>query len=135
MKKAIMLFLGLILLLATTGCSRKTVAPIVVPVHDTLWQNHYEVDTMYTDRWQYIDRKGDTVWMVDSVIIYRAKHIHDTVREVNEVPVEVVKTETVTVEKKLNLWQKTTMWLGNILIFATLGIIAYKIWARLRLKK
>ena len=135
MKKAIMLFLGLILLLVTTGCCRKTVAPIVVPVHDTLIEHHWQYDTSFVDRWHTIFQKGDTVWKTDSVVIFKAKYIHDTVSQSVEVPVEVVKTETVTVEKKLNLWQKTTMWLGNILIFATLGIIAYKIWARLRLKK
>lgn len=129
MKRILAIVLGFILL-ALTGCSRKAVAPVIVPVHDTLWQQHYQVDTMYTDRWHYIDRKGDTVWHVDSVIVYRAKHIHDTVKEVSEVPVEVVRTETVEVEKHLNLWQKLTMWLGKIAVFATAGIIFYKIWRR-----
>ena len=122
--------LGLILLLALAGCSRKTAAPVVVPMHDTLWQQHYTVDTVYTDRWHYIDRKGDTVWLVDSVIVYRAKYVHDTVKEVSEVPVEVVRTETVEVERKLNMWQKMTMWLGHIAVFALAGVIFYRIWRR-----
>ena len=123
--------LGFILLnTVLVGCSRRTAAPIAVPVHDTLWQQHYQIDTVYTDRWHYIDRKGDTVWMVDSVIVYRAKHVHDTVREVSEVPVEVVRTETVEVEKHLNLWQRMTMWLGNVAVFAMAGIIIYRIWRK-----
>lgn len=137
MKKAIMLFLGLILLLVTTGCCRKTVAPIVVPDKDTVFKTEIKHDSTFIDRWhthyEYI--KGDSVRTIDTFFVkqFIEKKIHDTTYVSKEVmvPCEVEKP----VEKKLNLWQKTTMWLGNILIFATLGIIAYKIWARLRLKK
>lgn len=131
MKSRIFLILGLIILLqATTGCSRKTVAPIVVPVHDTVYQKTVQHDSTYIDRWhthyEYI--KGDTVHQIDSFYVdkYIEKKVHDTIRESQEVPVpyEVEKI----VEKKLNLWQKTVMWLGYLLIFATVGLGLYKVW-------
>ena len=122
--------LGLIFL-ALTGCaSLKEAAPVAVPVHDTLWRQLRQVDTCYIDRWHYTDRHGDTVRIADSVIVYRAKIILDTVREFREVPVEVVRTETVEVEKSLNLWQRLTMWLGNASLLAAAGIIVYRLWRR-----
>ena len=117
---------GLILLLALAGCSRKTVAPVVVPVHDTMWQQYYEVDTVYTDRWHYVDRKGDTVWMYDSVIVYRAKYIHDTSRVVETVTVPVTLTKTEYVEKPLPWYQRGFLWLGRLMFIALLVFFSYK---------
>jgi hypothetical protein len=134
MKKFFVVILFVLGLLATTGCSRKTTVPVVVPVHDTLVEHHWQYDTSFVDRWHYITVKGDTVTKTDSVVIFKAKYIHDTVSQSVEVPVEVIKPETVEVEKRLNLWQKVTMWLGNILIFATLGIVGYKLWRKFKLK-
>lgn len=106
--------------------------PVVVPVHDTLVEHHWQYDTSFVDRWHYITVKGDTVTKTDSVVIFKAKYIHDTVSQSVEVPVEVVKTETVEVGKRLNLWQKVTMWLGSIAIVGGIAIGGYKLWVKLR---
>lgn len=128
MKRLSFVVFGLIfLMLATTGCSSfKDVAPVVVPVHDTLWQQHYEVDTVFTDRWHYIDRKGDTVWMRDSVIVYRAKYIHDTTRVVETVTVPVTLTKTEYVEKTLPWYRQGFLWLGRLVFLALMVFIGYK---------
>ncbi len=135
--KSIM-FKGLILLVVMipvlTGCSRKTVAPVVVPVHDTVYQNTVQHDSIFTDRWhthyEYI--KGDTLHMIDTFYTdrWRSKEVHDTTYISNDVPVPYeVKVE---VEKKLNWWQKLTMWLGSIAIVGGIAIGGYKLWAKLR---
>lgn len=135
--KSIM-FKGLILLVVMipvlTGCSRKTVAPVVVPVHDTVYQNTVQHDSIFTDRWhthyEYI--KGDTLHTIDTFYTdrWRSKEVHDTTYISNDVPVPYeVKVE---VEKKLNWWQKLTMWLGSIAIVGGIAIGGYKLWAKLR---
>lgn len=135
--KSIM-FKGLILLVVMipvlTGCSRKTVAPVVVPVHDTVYQNTVQHDSIFTDRWhthyEYI--KGDTLHLIDTFYTdrWRSKEVHDTTYISNDVPVpyEVM----VEVEKKLNWWQKLTMWLGSIAIVGGIAIGGYKLWVKLR---
>lgn len=132
MKKILVVIIFVFGVLFTNGCSRKTTVPVVVPVHDTLVEHHWQYDTSFVDRWHYITVKGDTVTKTDSVVIFKAKYIHDTVSQSVEVPVEVVKTETVEVEKRLNLWQKVTMWLGSIAIVGGIAIGGYKLWVKLR---
>ena len=126
-------FLGLIMMPVLTGCScfnalreHAAVAPVAVPVYDTLWQQKYEVDTVFTDRWHYIDRKGDTVWMHDSVIVYRAKYIHDTTRVVETLTVPVTMTKTEYIEKTLPWYQQGFLWLGRLVFLALLAFLGYK---------
>lgn len=140
MKQGAFVFGLILFVLATAGCgSHKALrehaaaAPVVVPVHDTVWQQRFEVDTVYTDRWHYIDRKGDTVWMRDSVIVYRAKYIHDTTRVVEPVTVPVTLTKTEYIEKSLPWYRQGFLWLGRLVFFALvvfLGYKGYRLWRR-----
>lgn len=131
-------FKGLILLVVMiqvlTGCSRKTVAPVVVPVHDTVYQNTVQHDSIFTDRWHthYEYLKGDTVHLVDTFYTdrWRSRVVHDTTYISQDLPVPY-KVE-VEVEKELNWWQKLTMWLGSIAIVGGIAIGGYKLWVELR---
>ena len=121
------------LVLALTGCSRQTAAPLVVPVHDTLYRNSVQYDTSFVDRWHYIDRKGDTVWMRDSVTVYRARYIHDTTREVQTLTVQVPMVKTEYVEKPLSGVQKLCLMVGMLfLIVAALWLLykGYMLWRK-----
>ena len=126
--------LGLILLLALAGCSRHTVAPVVVPVYDTVYQNSVQHDSIYIDRWHthYEYLNGDTVHLVDTFYTdrWRSKWVHDTTYISQDVPVPY-KVE-VEVEKKLNWWQKFTMWLGTIDIVGGITIGGYKLWRKFK---
>lgn len=131
MRKHFVIICFMVLVLA--GCSRQTAAPVAMPVHDTLWRERLEVDTVYSDRWHYIDRKGDTVWLRDSVVVYRAKYIHDTARAVEtvSVPVPMVKTEYV--ERPLSWWQQLLLGIGRVvLIVVVLWLIikGYRVWQK-----
>lgn len=83
----------LILLLASCATSQPTVITQtkVEYRHDTL----HTIDSIFTDRVQYIRIKGDTVYHTDSVFLYRYKTIERTLTEhlTDSVPypVEVVK--------------------------------------------
>lgn len=114
-----MLFLGLILLLAfTSGCSRKTVAPVVEPVriHDTIETVRKVHDSTYIDRWHTQWLSGDTVFIHDSIDRWHSVVKHDTLSLYREVP--VLQKVSVEVEKKLSFWQKAMQVIGEI----TLGV-------------
>ena len=124
--------LGLILLLALAGCSRKTVAPIVEPVyiHDTTETVRMVHDSTYIDRWHTQWLSGDTVFIHDSVDRWHSVVKNDTVWMYREVP--VLQKVPVKVEKKLNWWQKFTMWLGTIAIVVGITIGGYKLWRKFK---
>ncbi len=114
-----MLFLGLILLLAfTSGCSRKTVAPVVEPVriHDTIETVRMVHDSTYIDRWHTQWLSGDTMFVHDSIDRWHSVVKHDTLGLYREVP--VLQKVSVEVEKKLSFWQKAMQAIGEI----TLGV-------------
>ena len=127
-----MLFLGLILLLAfTSGCSRKTVAPVVEPVyiHETTETVRMVHDSTYIDRWHTQWLSGDTVFIHDSIDRWHSVVKHDTLSLYREVP--VLQKVPVEVERKLNWWQKFRMRAGDILLIAAfLGLLylGWRIW-------
>lgn len=124
--------IGLILLTALAGCSRKTVAPIAEPVyiHDTIEMVRVH-DSSYIDRWHTQWLSGDTVFIHDSIDRWHSVVKNDTTWMYREVPVlQKVPTE---VEKKLNWWQKFQMRVGDILLIAAfLGLLylGWRIWRK-----
>lgn len=125
--------LGLILLLALTGCSRKTVAPIVEPVyiHDTTETVRMVHDSTYIDRWHTQWLSGDTVFIHDSIDRWHSVIKNDTAWMYREVP--VLQKVPVEVEKKLNWWQKFRMRAGDVLLIAAiLGLLylGWRLWRR-----
>lgn len=134
MKKVMVL--GLILLLALAGCSRKTVAPVAEPVHDTLYRNSVQYDTAFVDRWHTITLKGDTVHQRDSIVVYRAQFIRDTTHEVQTLTVEVPVVKTEYVEKELNWWQKLLIkmgWGAIAVLVVTIIMFVKRLWLQRRL--
>lgn len=117
---------GLILLMALAGCSRKTVAPIVVPVHDTLYRNSVQYDTAFVDRWHYVTQNDDTVLLHDSIVVYRAQFIHDTTHNVQTLTVEVPIVKTEYVEKALPWYRRCFMWLGRLMVLSFVAWLLYK---------
>jgi hypothetical protein len=89
-------------------------------------------DSTFVDRWhthyEYI--KGDTIYNIDTFYhnIYKEKQVHDTSYISKEIPVPYPVEKLV--EKELNPWQKATMVLGNLLIFALVGVLVYKLWLK-----
>lgn len=120
--------LGLILLLALTGCSRKTVAPIVEPVyiHDTTETVRMVHDSTYIDRWHTQWLSGDTVFIHDSIDRWHSVIKNDTAWMYREVP--VLQKVPVEVEKKLNWWQKFRMRAGDVLLIAAILGLLYLDW-------
>lgn len=115
----------------TASCrSVRTIAvdkPIYI--HDTLHTESVRVDSVEVTKWHTEYMQGDTVRLIDSVYIRQTSYKHDTIREIQEKPVEVEKV--IEVERKQTKLHKimigsgVALWLV-VFIVAT-GIILRKL--------
>lgn len=101
-----------------------------VPVHDTIIQTQTLRDSVYIDQWHEVVRQGDTVYDTKIINRYQEKVTHDTIKEVQELPVEVVRTETVERERELTALERLLMWVGGIVVSGGIVYIAIKLWQR-----
>lgn len=114
------------LCLMLTGCKAvKQTVEVPVYVHDTTYVSKEVHDSTYIDKWHTIYINGDTVWLHDSIVVYRYKLKTDTAYKYIEKPVVVSKTETVEVKKPLSWWQKTFVWIG---VLCLIGIVLWLVW-------
>ena len=111
-----------LLLAAMCGCSRKVIQ-VPVYIRDSTATVKEVHDSTYIDRWHTEYIKGDTVVIRDSVDRWHSVFLHDTVREVCEIPVEV--PVEVPVEKPLTWWQHTKQggfWVLLVLVGGYLAV-------------
>jgi hypothetical protein len=94
-----------------------------VYIHDTLTQQTFIHDSIYKHDSTFVLVKGDTIYCDRWHTEYKYKFKTDTVREVKEVPVEVITTEIKKVERSLNWWQKAIMAFGQLAIVAVVVIL------------
>lgn len=119
------------LVLAAASCRTIQTVEVPVPVHDTTYITKTERDSVFVEHTTHEYVKGDTVFMKVTTTKYVDRVKTDTVRLYVEKPIEIVKTETKTVEKPLNWLQKTLMgggvcFLVSILIGVVLFILGLK---------
>ena len=127
----------LVCLILLCGCQGTREVVREVPVHDTTYIAKVQHDSTYIDRWHEVIRKGDTVYDTKIINKYRDRMVHDTVKVVEEVPVEVETERVVEVAKPLGWWQKTLMWAGGIGLLALAAALAWKTrgwWIKLFIK-
>lgn len=119
------------LVVFTASCrSVRTIAvdkPIYI--HDTLHTESVRVDSVEVTKWHTEYMQGDTLRLVDSVFIRQISYKHDTIREIQEKPVEVEKV--VEVERKQSKLHKimigsgVALWL--IVFIVATGVILRKL--------
>lgn len=123
----------IIAIIAACSASCRSVRTIAVDkpiyIHDTLSVERVRVDSVEVTKWHTEYMQGDTVQLVDSVYIRQISYKHDTIREIQEKPVEVEKV--VEVERKQSKLHKVmigsgvALWLV-VFIVAT-GVILRKL--------
>ena len=112
------------LVLSTASCRTIKTVEVPVPVHDTTYITKTERDSVFVEHSTTYYVKGDTVFEQKTVTKYIEKTKTDTVRLYVEKPVEIVKTETKTVEKPLNSLQKAFIVFGCLFLLSLLFAIA-----------
>ena len=113
----------LIAICTLTGCkgTNGVVREVPVYIHDTLQVKSVQKDSVFVHDSVYVYRNGDTLYITKWLTKSMTKIQHDTIREVQEIPVEVVRTEVKEVENPLKWWQKTLQFLGLLVVIAGQG--------------
>ena len=126
-------YLLIIAIIAACLASCRSVRTIAVEkpiyIHDTLSVERVRVDSVEVTKWHREYMQGDTVRLIDSVFIRQISRKHDTIREIQEKPVEVEKV--VEVERKHSKLHKimigsgVALWL--IVFIVATGVILRKL--------
>ena len=131
MRKIIYLVLPALLI-----CGYACNMPKYIPVESvkTEYRDNYIRDSIYRYDSIYVKEKGDTLIFERYRYLYRDKLIRDSVFVCDTIrvpyPVEIVKQ----VKKPLTGWQNFQVWCGRIALSIVLGIIAYFVFRKLRIK-
>lgn len=112
------------LVLSTASCRTIKTVEVQVPVHDTTYITKTERDSVFVEHTTHEYVSGDTVFVKVTTTKYVDRLKTDTVRLYVEKPIEIVKTETKTVEKPLNGLQKAFMVCGGLFLLSVLFGIA-----------
>lgn len=107
------------LVLAAASCRTIRTVEVPVPIHDTTYVKSVVKDSVFVEHTTYEYVKGDTVFVRTTTTKYVDRVKTDTLRLYVEKPIEIIKTETKTVEKPLNWLQKTLVGCG-VLFLASL---------------
>jgi hypothetical protein len=115
------------LALAAASCRTIQTVEVPVPIHDTTYITKTERDSVFVEHKTHEYVKGDTVFMKITTTKYVDRVKTDTVRLYVEKPIEIVKTETKTVEKPLNFIEKTLIAFGVLFILSLISVVVISI--------
>jgi len=108
-----------------TGCSTsRNIKVVEHSVHDTLYLNHIQYDSIYVDNWHSTDRSKDTVYIHDILRENHYKLLRDTVR--------IAKVDTIPVIHKVEVPVKYVpavyKWSLVIVIVIVIVLTIYLVW-------
>lgn len=120
-REALWMTLMLMVLCVLMMCSCKSqerVVTVYSHTTDTLIQTKVERDSIYARDSIYVRDRGDTVWIERWHTRWRERLLADTVYVAK--CDTLTRTETITEyrEKELTWWQKTRLWIGNVVLIA-----------------
>lgn len=120
-------FLILAFLFTLLGCNtQRTLAPSETK-EKTIYKEIERVDTVFQNVYKYIYERGDTVFVRDSVLVYRYKYITkcDTFVQVDSIPYPVEVTKEVRVRNGYDRFTARGFWIYSAIILA--GLIFFVI--------
>lgn len=114
------------LALAAASCRTVQTVEVPVPIHDTTYLTKTVKDSVFVEHSTTYHVKGDTVYLTKTVTKFVERLKTDTVSVYVEKPIEIVKTQTKTVEKPLNWLQKTMIGCGVLFLLSLIvGIVIF----------
>ena len=111
------------LALAAASCRTVQTVEVPVPIHDTTYLTKTVKDSVFVEHSTTYYVKGDTVYLTKTVTKFVERLKTDTVSVYVEKPIEIVKTQTKTVEKPLNWLHKTLIGCGMVFIASLVAAI------------
>ena len=111
------------LVFAAASCRTVQTVEVPVPIHDTTYLTKTVKDSVFVEHSTTYYVKGDTVYLTKTVTKFVERLKTDTVSVYVEKPIEIVKTQTKTVEKPLNWLHKTLIGCGIVFIASLVAAI------------
>lgn len=126
-------FLILAVFFSVFGCSTaKNFAPPETQ-EKTIYKEIERVDTVFQNVYKYIYERGDTVFVRDSVLVYRYKYVTkcDTFVQVDSIPYPVEVTKEVRVRNAYDRFTASGFWVfvGIIFLYIAWRLLRNKIRA------
>lgn len=115
---------GIALLLLFGSCRSIRYVPVETIRTDSVFMSNVRIDSVYVQDSILIKEKGDTLTTIRYKLVYRYKHITDTLFITKNDSVQVPYP----VEKELTWWQKTKLELGEFSIGIILILLIVVIW-------
>lgn len=120
----IWIVVGIALLLLFGSCWSIRYVPVETIRTDSVFMSNVRIDSVYVQDSILIKEKGDTLTTIRYKLVYRYKHITDTLFITKNDSVQVPYP----VEKELTWWQKTKLELGEFSIGIILILLIVVIW-------
>ena len=113
---------------AFLGCSSQRVFTPTETQEKTIYKEIERVDTVFQNVYKYIHEKGDTVFVRDSVLVYRYKYVTkcDTFVQVDSIPYPVEITKEVRVRNGYDRFTARGFWIYTAIILAGLIFLVVK---------
>lgn len=115
------------------GCATTTNTLPPNMVEKTIYKEIERVDTVFQNVYKYIYERGDTVFVRDSVLVYRYKYVTkcDTFVQVDSIPYPVEVTKEVRVRNWYDRFTARGFWVYTAIVLAALIFLI----VRWRIKK
>jgi hypothetical protein len=127
-----MMAVFILFILSLVGC--KTQQPTIVEkvVTNTEYVDRHHYDSIYIDKYVYVDKGADTITITKTNIEYRYKTLVDSVEvlRVDSIPYEVQVVEIV---EKMNNHQRTMYWLGWLAVLIVGLRLFWKVYKKFKL--
>lgn len=127
-------FLILAVFFSFLGCSTaKNFAPPETQ-EKTIYKEIELVDTVFQNVYKYIHERGDTVFVRDSVLVYRYKYVTkcDTFVQVDSIPYPVEVTKEVRARNGYDRFTARGFWIYTAIILAGLIFLAVRWYIKRR---
>lgn len=127
-------FLILALFFSVFGCSTVRTFTPTETQEKTIYKEIERVDTVFQNVYKYIHERGDTVFVRDSVLVYRYKYVTkcDTFVQVDSIPYPVEVTKEVRVRNGYDRFTARGFWIYTAIILAGLIFFVVKWYIKRR---
>lgn len=124
----------LVIFFAFLGCSTQQVLAPPETQEKTIYKEIERVDTVFQNVYKYIHERGDTVFVRDSVLVYRYKYVTkcDTFVQVDSIPYPVEVTKEVRVRNAYDRFTARGFWIYTAIILAGLIFLVVRWYIKRR---
>lgn len=126
-----MMAVFILFVLSLVSC--KTQQPTIVEkvVTNTEYVDRHHYDSIYIDKYVYVDKGADTITITKTNIEYRYKVLTDSIEvlKVDSIPYEVQVVEIV---ERMNNHQRTMYWLGWLAVVIVALRLFWKVYKKIK---